>query len=378
MSTVSNKIYVQAIDDGSTLHAQLLSTQPLSQAYTPSGCVPNWSNVQSPDIRPIIYLDLIHGTDKVKADAGGTWTYNGSPIEFNSSSPFELVTNYPTSANPTPAIRIKGNLANSDNVDTDSIGYTGSYTLSGKAISFTLTTFVRITGITANGIFGQIIFTDSSNIITEKNQNKVMYGRLYDASGNEIDHTLYTTIWQINDGGTSAGTDIGGYHEAFTVNEADITDNAVIRCIFSYTVPGTTTLLRFNAYETIDDQTDPEQMYIQSVVTTSAGTAVPDGGGMELHQGQQVEFRFWMGTMTNPTPDASWKDFYIRLHKSDGTIVTTSFPDATINDVNASYGTGYRKVDWDASNNYASIIFTYDRVKESFDKYLTGYIKATK
>lgn len=71
MSTISNKIYVEAIDDGSTLHAQLLSDKPLSQGYTSSGCVPNWNTAAN---QPIIYVDLINGSDRVAANSGGTWT----------------------------------------------------------------------------------------------------------------------------------------------------------------------------------------------------------------------------------------------------------------------------------------------------------------
>ena len=155
---------------------------------------------------------------------------------------------------------------------------------------------------------------------------------------------------------------------------------AIIGCTFSYstTVDGQTTTLTYTAYESIDDRTDPEQMYVQTVV--SSGGAGLDGGGAELHKGQSVEFRFWMGSMTESTPDTAWKNFYARLHKSDGSINLDSI--SGLNGVestvvgNDMYG--YRKLDWSNANSYANITLSYETVKNLFAKYLTGYVKAIK
>ena len=39
---------------------------------------------------------------------------------------------------------------------------------------------------------------------------------------------------------------------------------------------------------------------------------------------------------------------------------------------------GYRKLDWLSANNWAVLTLPYDMVKDTFDKYLTGYLKAIK
>jgi hypothetical protein len=395
MSIISNKFYVQAIEDGSTLHAQLLSDKSLSQGYTPSGCVPNWTVAAN---QPTIYVDLINGTDRVSANAGGTWTYNGVAIDFENDSRFTLLNNYIPSGytTPVPAIKITGNLASSSNVNTDTIGFSGSYTLGGNDIGFDVTTFVRITGIMSNGIFGQIEFVDGSNIIAEKGAKKTIRAVLFGADGNEIQATAgspnaFTTQWYLNDTLIGAGSTITvdgqTYYQAMQVAEdsslgasKEITDNAVIKCVFSYTttVDGSTATLTYTAYESVDDQTDPEQMYIQTVV--SGGGAGLDGGGMELHKNQSVVFQFWMGTMTDSTADTTWQNFYARLHRSDGEIVLTSI--TGINDVEStdpeSDMYGYRQLDWSSANHYATLQLSYDLVKSTFTKYLTGYVKAIK
>ena len=392
MSTISNKIFVEAIDDGSTLHAQLLSDKPLSQGYTSNGCVPNWNTAAN---RPVVYVDLISGSDRVPANSGGTWTYNGTPIDFANDTRFELVSNYTPlgyqSGVYVPAIRIKANLASNTNVNTDTIGYSGSYTLGGSAVPFSITTFVRITGVMSNGILGLIEFVDGSNVITTKGQKKTMRARLYGADGQEISASQFTTQWYMNDVLLGAGANVtdGGttYNQAMQVAEDDslgaakeITDNAIIKCVFTYntTSSGQSATLNDTAYESIDDQTDPEQMYIQAVV--SNGGAGQDGGGMTLHKGQSVTFRVWMGTMDDSTPDPTWTDIYVRLHKSDGSVVTANI--AGLNNVQSTVATnemyGYRKLDWLSANNWAVLTLPYDMVKDTFDKYLTGYLKAIK
>ena len=78
MSTVSNRFYVEAIDDGSTLHGQLLSTKALTQAWNGSAAIPDWTQAAN---QPIVFVDLLSGSQKVTPDAGGTWYYNNQEIE---------------------------------------------------------------------------------------------------------------------------------------------------------------------------------------------------------------------------------------------------------------------------------------------------------
>jgi hypothetical protein len=167
MSTVSNRFYVEAIDDGSTLHGQLLSTKALTQAWNGSASIPDWTQAAN---QPIVFVDLLSGTQKVSPDAGGTWYYNNQEITWADSSAtaistdgrFQKVNNYPTSGSPTAAIKIIANIASASNVNTDSISYSGQYTIGGSPIEFNLSTLVKITSASANSVFGFIEFVGSN------------------------------------------------------------------------------------------------------------------------------------------------------------------------------------------------------------------------
>lgn len=385
MSSVSNRFYVEAIDDGSTLHGQLLSTKALTQAWTGSAAVPNWTVAGN---QPTVYVDLLSGTSKVTPDAGGTWYYNNVEIEWADSSAtavstdgrFQKVNNYPTSANPTAAIKIIGNLASNANVNTDSITYSGTYTLGGSPIGFSVSTFVRITGVSANGIFGFIEFV-GSNVVTEKNQVVTMYARLFSADGEEITATAsgspFSTAWKMNNASIGAGGDVtvGGqtYHNAKQVSEANITDNCIIECDFSYvtTIDGTSTTLTYTTFENLDDQTDLEQMYIQYNGGNDTSATLKRGGS--------ITWDIWMGAQDDPTVDTTWQNFFVKLLNADGAVVhsnITGIPSEIT--TSGDPHEGWRPLTWDGSA--AHITLTYDIVHDSstFKKYLTGIVLAEK
>lgn len=383
MSSVSNRFYVEAIDDGSTLHGQLLSTKALTQAWTGSAAVPNWTVAGN---QPTVYVDLMSGTSKVTPDAGGKWYYNNVEIEWADASAtavstdgrFQKVNNYPTSANPTAAIKIIGNLASNSNVNTDSLTYTGSYTLGGSPIGFSVSTFIRITGVSSAGIFGFIEFV-GSNIVTEKNQVVTMYARLFGADGNEItaSGSPFSTAWKMNNASIGAGGDVTvngqTYHNAKQVSESQITDNSIIECDFSYitTIDGTSTTLTYTTFENVDDQTDLEQMYIQYNGGNDTSATLKRGGS--------ITWDIWMGAQDDPTVDTSWTQFYVKLLNADGSIVhnnITGIPSEITDSSDAHYG--WRPLTWDGSA--AHLTLTYDIVHDSstFKKYLTGIVLAEK
>lgn len=385
MSSVSNRFYVEAIDDGSTLHGQLLSTKALTQAWTGSAAVPNWNVAGN---QPTVYVDLLSGTSKVTPDAGGTWYYNNVEIEWADSSAtaistdgrFQKVNNYPTSANPTAAIKIIGNLASSSNVNTDSITYSGTYTLGGSPIGFSVSTFVRITGVSSNGIFGFIEFV-GSNVVTEKNQVVTMYARLFSADGQEITATAsgspFSTAWKMNNASIGAGGDVtvGGqtYHNAKQVSEANVTDNCIIECDFSYVtiIDGTSTTLTYTTFENLDDQTDLEQMYIQYNGGNDTSATLKRGGS--------ITWDIWMGAQDDPTVDTTWQNFYVKLLNADGAVVhsnITGIPSEIT--TSGDPHEGWRPLTWDGSAVH--ITLTYDIVHDSstFKKYLTGIVLAEK
>lgn len=386
MSSVSNRFYVEAIDDGSTLHGQLLSTKALTQAWTGSAAVPNWTVDGN---QPTVYVDLMSGTSKVTPDTGGKWYYNNVEIEWVDASAtaistdgrFQKVNNYPTSANPTAAIKIVDNLASNFNVNTDSLTYTGSYTLGGSPIGFSVSTFIRITGISSAGIFGFIEFV-GSNIVTEKGQVVTMYARLFGADGDEIFATAtgspFSTTWKMNNQSIGAGGDVvvngQTYHNAKQVSESQITDNSIIECDFSYvaTIDGTSTTLTYKTFENVDDQTDLQQMYIQYNGDNGTSATLKKGG-------QPITWNIWMGAQDDPTVDTSWTQFYVKLLNSDGEIVhnnITGIPSEITDSSDAHYG--WRPLTWDGSA--AHLTLTYNIVYDSstFKKYLTGIVLAEK
>ena len=385
MSRVSNRFFVEAIEDGSTLHGQLLSNHALTQAWTGSAAVPDWTQSAN---QPIIYVDLLSGNTKVSPDAGGKWYYNGTEITWVDSSAtavstdgrFQKVANYPSSSNPTDAIKIIANLASSSNVDTDVIAFAGSYTIGGAPIDFRVATNIRITGITSNGIFGFIEFLNS-NVVTEKNQVVKMYARLFSADGTEIvatgNGTPFSTTWKKDNTsiGNGASVSYGGntYYNGKEVNESAITDNSVIECDFSYVVSidGTSTTLEYKAFENIDDQTDYEQLYIQYDGANNTSATLKSGS---------ITWKIWMGTQTDPTVDTSWDTFYVKLLNSNGGVVLddiSGIPNVVSDSPSSEYY-GFRELTLD-NENKAEVTITYNLVKSSlFNKYLTGIVLAEK
>lgn len=386
MSKVSNRFYVEAIDDGTSLHGQILSTKPLSQAWTGSTAVPAWTVDAN---RPIIYVNLMNGNTSVTPDENGTWYYNGTALTFDGSTALSTNTGMEGwfhKESGIEGIKIMVNLASNTNVNTDSVSYSGSYTISGAAIPFSASTFIRITGINSSGIFGQIHFV-GSNVATEKNQTITMVGRLYSADGTEIqctaiNPTLFTTSWRMNGAvlGSGSAITVSGvtYYNAYQINESQITDNCSIECEFTYvdTSSGSATTLTCSAYENVDDQTDPELLWIQYNGGNDASAV--------LHSGGSVTWKMWMGLQDDPTVDESYTDFYVKLLKSDASVSLDSFSDTNINNVissdpeNAYYG--FRRLNSiteEGSTKY-TVTIPFAVVKQYFSRYMTGIVLAEK
>ena len=371
MSTISSRFFVEAIDDGSTLHGSLLSTKPLTQAWVSGDtAVPDW---RTPANQPTVYVDLVNGTERVAADAGGTWYYNGNEIDFTTDTRFVLVNDYTPSgfSHPVPAIRIVSNLATSQNVNIDSLNYDGSYTLAGAAIGFSVGTFVRITSVTAVGGYGIVYFLNSS-IVTQDHQKVYMYGEMYGADGTLMDAGAYSTQWFLNEESIGNGDTIEydghTYRHGKIISEDDslgaakeIVDNSVVACTFTKISDPS---ISFTVREEVDDRTDPEQMYIQY----SGG----DGINAQLHAGQSITFSIWMGKMDDSTPDTSWNTFAFKLLKSDGTEYTD-----VVTGINNVGQDGWRTYN-NPSGSVVTLTFSYNVVKTLFQKYLTVIARASK
>lgn len=82
MSTISSRFYVTSLEDGTTLHGNLVSDKALTQAWNKESqvAVPNWTTVAE---QPTIYLTLMSGNALVQPTGTIQWLYNNVEIQFS-------------------------------------------------------------------------------------------------------------------------------------------------------------------------------------------------------------------------------------------------------------------------------------------------------
>ena len=363
MSTISNRFYVTAIDDGTTLHGNLASDKSLTQAWNGSSAVPNWT---TPSEQPTIYLTLLSGATLVKPSEGYKWYYNGAEITA-SDTRFQITTKSVTYAGQTiadmPALKIVANLASSANVDVDMITFKGDYVINGTGVSFACDAQIRISAITANGKLGVINFVGGISDITEAGQTITMYGRLYGSDGQS--DTSATTKWYLNDSSIPvSGQTIDGQTNAFQVTESQVVDHATVRCEF-YDANNN---LLYTAYAGIDDMQDPEFMYIQYNGN--------NGNAASLRRGETASFQIWVGTREDPSvlggaSNPTYPIIKVLLLDGNGSVITASGLATNIPDPDSN---GYRTLPM--SGGKGSITPHYDTVNGAGKKNLTGIVIA--
>ncbi len=348
--TISNRFFMSLMDDGSTLHGNLVSDTSLVQSWDGSAAMPDWS-MQSQTVgrkeQPTIFLTLLNGASTVPAteltdikwfyrnhaadqeiafsttettitytDAGGTTqTVTG----YLSTTPAGLFLK--TTHNGAPALRIVANLASSENLDIDVITFKAAMALDGGGkLDFGVSTQVRITSLTKGGYLGVISFVDGIADITAPGQTVTMQAQLY-GGGSSGSVSSFTTRWFLNDE-TGQGTS-GDANNRYSVREGDVTDHATVRCDFYV---GSTQV--YSAYVGIDDMQDPEYMYITNSIVDANGTSTNDANGnsVQVRKGEKVVATVWVGKRDDDTPDTTWSTFKIQLHDSNGTIVTDVAP----------------------------------------------------
>lgn len=159
MSTVGSKITLALIEDGSQVHASLLSTIPISQAYTggssgTGACYPDWT---VPENQPIIYLDIMKETTRIQVNdlRNLSWTYNGRSIS-NYVNTFQVSAVTVSDGSTCTALRIINNLATAQNVDEDLIALEGEVHVGTAWLPFRSTITASITSFAENGYYSQI------------------------------------------------------------------------------------------------------------------------------------------------------------------------------------------------------------------------------
>ena len=371
MSTISNRFFVTAIEDGSTLHGNLRATKSLAQAWKQGQCTPDWAVAEN---QPVIYLSLMSGGDYVTPDdTGYTWEYNGTAITWLSSADDAISsdgrfqkTTYNVSGKTMPAIRIIQNLASSDNVNVDVITFRGQKTISSAGIPFSATIDIRITEWVNGGYMGTLTFEDGLTDITADNSSVTIIPALYNDAGavpkTEGGVSRWNVKWYLNDTQiVTADPTASAYQDGINlvVTEAAVTDYATVRCEF-YTVEGTEETLVFTAHEGIDDTQDPEYMYVEY--------ATGSGNAASLRTGGSVTFNIWIGTMTDPTPASGWA-YKVKILDAKGDVYTD--PITGISNADAE---GYRTLP--VTSDKAAITISYETVT-TLGKALTGLIQAT-
>lgn len=391
MSTISNKFFIQILEDGSSLHGQLLSTITPSQSYKDGQFIPNWATTAS--ARPMIYLSLQNGNNNIQPDSGYVWSYNGQSIAFSGTQTTETIGDttyngyksvdggagyasgvadkfFKTSYNGMPALGIISNIASSSNVDVDVIRFDGTVTLTSNPVGFSAFTNITITQWTSGGYQGVLSFPNG-NEIRSAGQTLGCVAKLFNDSGEITNPQSGTPIveykWYYEGNPTVQGTGA-----TFNILESAVTDFAIVRCDFYITINGTRTLVA-SAFGQVDDKQDPEYMWIMYNGT--------NGNGASLRANESVTMSICIGTPDDPTPNTAWTSFKVKLIDSDGVVIqgTSQGQYTPQNDsvfhITADASDEYRRT-LPVNAGVATAKVYYDDVVNMSKKGLTGYVVA--
>lgn len=397
MSSISNRFFVTALEDGTTLHGNLSVDGSLSQAYDKAtGSVqPDWRTntssqpyVASPD-QPTIMVTLLNGTNYIGVDATDPngyiseekWYYNdnGTELEIKfSSNEYTIYENgvaivgYVNSTPVmrmmrflklkggksingvnVPAMRIIQNMAQNNNVDADTITFKGKYNNgSGGEIDFQATAQIRISEMSSGGYVGTITFANGVSDITQRPQTITMTANLYGATGST---PSFQTAWYLNGTQVQAKSSTN----SLSVTDSQITDNAVVRCDFYVNDS-----IVYQEYVSIDDMTDDEYMYIQY----SDGA---NGNAASLRKGESANFVIWIGKQDNSAVLTNWAYFQVKLLDGSGNVIT-----GAISGIGSADANGWRNLTVDGTTHKASCPIPYDLVKSN-GMNITGILRAS-
>lgn len=361
MSTISNRFFVTAIDDGTTLHGSLNATKTLTQAWNGTASVPDWT---VEDNRPIVYLSLYSGATTVANVKNAKWLYDGVEMKFDgdvsTNGLFEKTTYGSMSM---PALKIINNIAvNNNYVDTHIITFEGSHdTGNGATLDFSASIQLRVSVISSGGYLGVLEFQGGKSNLTQETQTVTAIANLFKAgSETSVSADNYSVEWYVNDvpkNGTP-DTSTGTTKYTLTINANSVTDNAIVRADFK----GSKGEHLYSAYASVDDLTDPEYLYIQY--------NGENGQSATLRKDEEVTFDIWVGKMDDPTPIfANWL-YEIKLLDANGEVV-----EEDIEGLPSATG-GWRTLRTNNLEQKAYITITYPIVT-GLGRSITGIIRAT-
>lgn len=372
MGNISNRFMITALEDGTTLHGTLGSNKPITQAWSGSGCIPDWETETTE--QPTIYVTLLNGSSYVVPSDNYTWYYEGNVIDFSGGNTsadgkFQKVTNFTpagySSGQYVPAIKIIKNLATSTNLDVDTITFQGSCVVEGASINFSAQIQIRTTVISQNGFVGWIDALNGIKTITSDTPSVTLIPQLRDSSN--VDVTSQSTkAWYVGNTLISSTTTTDPIYinssGQLVIKESGITDYAVVKCVFTVN-----NMTAFTAYIEIDDQTDPEYLYIQY----TGGS----GNDASLRSGENAVYQFFVGvSSSDPTVRTDWGSFKVQLLDSTATVVDNTRTSGT------GIPDGVEADDWfrplQSSGGVASLTVPYS-VVVACGKKLTGIVLAS-
>lgn len=184
MSNASGAFWVGMVIDGDKVDGNLRATTPLMQLFQKdtNDCIPDWTVAAN---QPIIYPVMRsqnEGTVKGIVTNSEKWYYNGVEIVFNSSNVATVPAviagkvqrvSYNNGTLNVPSLKIIGNLASNDNVDSDIIRMTGDIEASGHNITFDIFIGLDIAEFTESGYTGFLSVTNGGIIDEEGETIKV-------------------------------------------------------------------------------------------------------------------------------------------------------------------------------------------------------------
>lgn len=364
-NAISNHFCITALQEGVTVQGSLRISGTLSQNFnTNTGkAIPNWKATTedpNPD-QPLVFLVARRGVTYLTASSinNGKWLYNDVEITFgndNKSTNFLDADNAPLFQKGTttaslggttysvPCLTVISNLASATNIDLDTIGFKGSVEVAGKQMGFHCQVDVKIAQMTSQGFLGLI--SPESAIISTKGQTVTLTASLYAEDGSS------PATWYCKWYNAGTGDEYVTARNAHTlaVNEADVTDNLMVRCDF-FTDSGFNNRVA-TAFSSVDDTQDPEYLYI------SLNGSNSDFSG-QLASGESCTVTMWVATMADSTDiNTSYTSFELHVYDGDQNEITTNVPSVTV------------------TNNRGTAVFTYNFVAENGYK-INGIVTAS-
>lgn len=347
---ISNHFTLTALQNGLTIQGSLRVQGAASQNYNANTakCIPDWKT--TPAKRPKFYPVIRKGSAYINADSiqNGKWYYNDVEIIFDSethqSVNFKDASNNPYFEEGTMSVTLSGNsytvpcltvinnLASPTNLDVDTIGYEGKVELSGKFVDFPRCSLdIKIAQMTTQGYLG--LLSPESAIISAKSgsgSSVTIDAELYGEDGQAVT-TYYVKF--IN-AGTGQQITVASGAKSVTINEADVTDNMILRCDFFLDAAMQNRVT--TAFASIDDTTDPEYLYV------SFNGSDGDTSG-QLDTGETCTVTMWVATMEDPTAiNTAYSNFSVQFFDGNQQQITGSLPTITVNNHKATMDVSYQ------------------------------------